>query len=336
MNDTTADPREPDLEILPPADLEAKLPAALGVTDAAIDELRNAFSGLVIVEGDDDSYKAVSEAIQTLSGYRTKIENRRKELKAPILDAGRLIDAEAKRLARRIQQIEDPLAEQRRKVREAIKARKEAAERAERDRLAKIQAGFDNLEELAIGLDFMTSDQAQKALGQIQAFEISEDVFQERTEEALEARRQLEQKVADYVARRIQVEAEDAERKAEEERLRKEREELEREKEALRQEKEAAAEKEREERIRQEERDAAAQKEREAAEKDEREKAEREEALGEIGRAREFLAELRGYAYDWTTDDRRVHEILNRVCSTTSRAITKAEAELLELEGGAS
>lgn len=205
----------------------------LGVTNSRLAELRRDYQGLEIVDGDEATYKAVSEAISELSGLRTKVENRRKELKAPILARGKLIDDEAKRITGELKSIEDPLFEERRRVIEARKAEKRAAEKVEADRVKRIEAALAAIDEIPRGYDLLDSDGLQNTLRFLQELEITDEVYQEQKAAAVERRDSWVQVIQGALAKRLQLEAEDRARQEEDARLKAEREEIERQKKEL-------------------------------------------------------------------------------------------------------
>lgn len=112
------------------------------VTKADIENTRSVYAALSCET--TEGYESVRKAIAFCRTTRTKVEQRRKELKADSLEWGRKVDGSAKELTALIESIEKPLqakkdavdAEKDRVKREAEEAAKreaEAAERAARD-----------------------------------------------------------------------------------------------------------------------------------------------------------------------------------------------------------
>jgi hypothetical protein len=98
--------------------------------DAVIAELREKYNGLTVAK---DGFKTVKAARIEVKNLRCAVENLRKDLKADVLERGKIIDEEAKRLTSLLKPIEDALskdeeAEEARKAAEA-RARVEAEER---------------------------------------------------------------------------------------------------------------------------------------------------------------------------------------------------------------
>lgn len=111
----------------------------VSVTDQALAELNKQYAGLTIMgTGDKDGYKAVQQGLSHVKKIRTSVEARRKELKAPALEFGRAIDAEAKRITEALTPIEEHLRTQKATIDEAIEAERRAVE------LSRIQALQEN------------------------------------------------------------------------------------------------------------------------------------------------------------------------------------------------
>ena len=130
----------------------------------------------------DNAYRYNVDAKKLLP----RIEERRRELKAPILEKGKAIDATAKKAVAMVQ----PLIELSGTRREAWEAEK-AAEKAEKDRIeaermAAIQAKFDMLNNLAgKPMEYnRASEDIARDICHINAFEISAIDFRERMDEA--------------------------------------------------------------------------------------------------------------------------------------------------------
>jgi chromosome segregation ATPase len=129
------------------------------VSDAAIDKLRERYAGLTIQNTAD--YERVRVGIGELRDIRVQVEKTRVVLNAPLLERGRKINSEAKRVTALLEAIEKPLQIEKDKA-DAEKARvkkekedaakaiieaelqakreaEEAAAKAERDRIAAEQ-----------------------------------------------------------------------------------------------------------------------------------------------------------------------------------------------------
>ncbi|WP_263079269.1 hypothetical protein [Endozoicomonas sp. Mp262] len=90
-----------------------------GITDAALAELKEKFS---VVPSDHDALK---KEISALTPYRTKLKARKDELKKPILEEGRKIDAEFKRIDSALLELITPRREAKKIIDDKIKAVKD-------------------------------------------------------------------------------------------------------------------------------------------------------------------------------------------------------------------
>ena len=110
--------------------------AGSNIVDQAIATLREELTPLVI-DGvkDKTGYESVRLGIGKVRGYRVKIEERRKELKAPALEYGKAVDAEAKRITSELSEIEDGLSDKKK----VIDDEKERVKLEEQERLDAIR-----------------------------------------------------------------------------------------------------------------------------------------------------------------------------------------------------
>lgn len=104
-------------------------------TEAALAELRSRFAEVPDCSN-KENYEFVKAGIRELVKYRTTLEKKRKEIKQPMVEAGRIVDAEAKRITGAIKEIEQPLVE-------AKKAQDELKERQEQERIARLHQKVD-------------------------------------------------------------------------------------------------------------------------------------------------------------------------------------------------
>lgn len=134
---------------------------------------------------------AAKEARAEVRGYRTLVEKLRIELKAPLLERGKLIDAEAKRITAELASIEEPIdaaikAEETRKARE-----KEEKARAEAERVTSLRSKIEMIRQpLAdvIGKDAAT---LRGALEWVNAYQPDPAEFVEFLPEAIAARAEV-------------------------------------------------------------------------------------------------------------------------------------------------
>jgi len=124
--------------IAKPETIEAQV-AAWSATDADLKAAVEATNGITVAghaDGPKKGREAVHKALMDLTGLRTSIEARRLELKRPILDLGKLVDTEAKRLTAITEPREIELRKDRDTYDTEQKRIREEAERLERERLA--------------------------------------------------------------------------------------------------------------------------------------------------------------------------------------------------------
>lgn len=108
-------------------------------TEAGLAELREQYKTVPDVQT-KDGMELAREARRNCVALRSTIEERRRELKAPVLDRGRLIDAEAKRITDEISKVETPFDLAIKAEEGRIEAAREAKRKAAAERRAKIDA----------------------------------------------------------------------------------------------------------------------------------------------------------------------------------------------------
>lgn len=134
----------------------------------------------------NDAARAARKELVTL---RTTLESRRKAFKAPFVELGRLIDAEAKRVTDAIVKIETPIDD----AIKADEARREeerrAAAAAEAARKAKLQAGVDGIAAFVrqASAPGMTAARLAKGIEILTGMAFPPDQWQEYTDAAVKA-----------------------------------------------------------------------------------------------------------------------------------------------------
>ncbi|AMV34377.1 hypothetical protein VN12_19790 [Pirellula sp. SH-Sr6A] len=113
--------------------VSGSVPVLYRVSDAKIDEIRAEFTGIKILDSKD--YERCTKAIAVCRTLRTDVEKCRKELKEDALEYGRRVDAEAKRLTKRLEEIEEPLKAEKSRVDEEKERVKREAEEAKRKKI---------------------------------------------------------------------------------------------------------------------------------------------------------------------------------------------------------
>jgi colicin import membrane protein len=118
---------------------------SMNALTAGLADLSKRFKGVIY---DVTTAKGMTEAKaarKEIAGPRIEVEKIRKAAKAPILELGRKLDAEAKRITEELQALEGPIDQQITAEENRIKAEREAALQAERDRVAAINARIDGI-----------------------------------------------------------------------------------------------------------------------------------------------------------------------------------------------
>lgn len=111
--------------------------------NAGLADLEARFDGLVFEVTTTKGMAEAKAARAAIRGPRLDVERLRKEAKAPLIDAGRRLDAEAERITAALEKIEEPIDEQI-KTEEARREReRKAREEAELARVGAIQSSID-------------------------------------------------------------------------------------------------------------------------------------------------------------------------------------------------
>lgn len=148
--------------------------------DIAIEQLAETLPTVVNPLQSKAEHDAIKKEIKPIKSLITSIEKRRKELKAPILDAGRLVDGEAKRLSGKLTELIAPLVD-------AEKEYKERLEREKEERNQYAQSKIDWMRDTAANAISMTADEIEQAIVEVTELDTSEK-FYELTVEAAKLR----------------------------------------------------------------------------------------------------------------------------------------------------
>lgn len=189
-------------------------------TTAAIAILREKYSGPFDTTT-KEGLAAAKEARAEVKGYRVILEKMRVDLKAPLLERSKLIDAEAKRITAELSAIEEPIdaaikAEERRKEEE-----KAAKARAEAERVAQINARLLHIRRVPTSMIGRPASEIEAEMTRMTAYQPNPGDFAEFLPEAIaasnEARTILEtmlneRRAAGAEQVRIQAEREELER----------------------------------------------------------------------------------------------------------------------------
>ncbi|MFK2876937.1 coiled-coil domain-containing protein [Rhodanobacter hydrolyticus] len=254
-------------------------------TAAALAELRQKYTGLVIDVTTPKGMKEAKACTFELRTLRTNLEKRRAELKAPILARGKLLDDEAKRITAEIRAMEEPIDVQIKAEEARAEAEKLAKLEAERQRVEGIARAIEEIRNVPGSLFGKPAVIVEGQLAKLRAQTLDIEFYAERFREAEDALAATIARVEQQLAAQREQEAEQkrmAAERAELERMRAENERLQREADERRRADEARAAAERAEA----ERQAQAERDRLAAEERDREEAERAERQRQEAEAR--------------------------------------------------
>lgn len=288
-------------------------------TAAALSDLRHRYLGIAFNVSTTKGMDEAKKARQEVKGYRTALENKRKEIKAPALERCRLIDDEAKTITAALLEIEEPI-DQQIKAEEARKEAEKAAKvEAERQRVAAIRVQIEAIKNHAGFAVGKSADAILKILSGVEGFEIGED-FQEFKPDAEQAKAETLDKLKTLHTAQVEHEAEQARIAAERAELAKLRAEAEaREREA------AAA------RAEQERKDREARAEQERKDREAREAVEREQAAKLAAERAAHEAELKKQREAQEAELKAQREAQAKA-EAEARAIREAEEKRLAAE----
>lgn len=120
---------------------------------------------------------AARKAKRVLTKMRTTLGEAHKEQKSEALAHGQKLDAEKRRLLALIAEVEDPISQQ-------ITDIKEAAERQEEERIAKIELAIEVISEFAEDRHSLSLGELEVRYEQVKMIALTEDLYQEQIERA--------------------------------------------------------------------------------------------------------------------------------------------------------
>lgn len=214
---------------------------ALGIVEynpiaSAIADLAAKYQGMVYDVKTERGLKDAKAAAKDVAQYRIALEKKRTELKADVLERGRLIDGEAKRIQAKLSAIEDPIVDQIKAEDRRIEAQRQAAILAEQERLAREERERKEAEERRLAEERAKIEAENRRLAQERAqFEAEQRAQRERAEaEDRQRRAKLDEEERAARARRDEENRKAKEaRQVEEDRLNEERERINAERRAL-------------------------------------------------------------------------------------------------------
>lgn len=153
--------------------------AEYNATEAALADLRSRFANVAFdlstTKGDKEARAARSELVK----LRTTLDARRKEIKAPLLERSRLIDAEAKRITDEIVALETPIDAQIKAAEAAKEAERKAKAEAEAARAEQVQAKISAIRSHLASNVAADSTGLRTALEFVESVQISEAEYGE-------------------------------------------------------------------------------------------------------------------------------------------------------------
>lgn len=152
-----------------PNPIEVEEPLQTAVSEyrpiaAALHDLYVRHAGVIHDVTTTKGMQACREARAEIRTCRTSLEAKRKEIKAPVLERCRLIDAEAKRITDALIAIEDPLDEQIKAEEVAAEARREAKRKADMEREAELRRMVDSINAWPLSCLGSTADEIREAI----------------------------------------------------------------------------------------------------------------------------------------------------------------------------
>lgn len=148
-------------------------------------ELRERYGNVTFDVATSEGMKALKSSRKNLRDLRIKLENLRKEKKAPLIEQSKLLDSEAKRITDLIRELEDPIDQKIKEEEQRVAREKEEAERKEKERIEGIRRKIADLQELPGKLVLAHPDFIREHLQDLTSAGIAEDDFQELTDEAV-------------------------------------------------------------------------------------------------------------------------------------------------------
>ncbi|KAA5569977.1 DUF1351 domain-containing protein, partial [Pseudomonas aeruginosa] len=125
--------------------------AEYNATNAALAKLREKYATLPDANT-ADGYEFIKAGIKELTTLRTSLEAARKREKAPYIEAGQIIDAEAKRITAALVTLEDPMKAAKKEVDDRV-------ERERQERIARLLSKVDAIKGMPAQVRGKTSDE---------------------------------------------------------------------------------------------------------------------------------------------------------------------------------
>jgi len=173
-------------------------------TEAGLAVLRKKYSTLPDINT-PDGYEFHKAGIKELTTLRTSLEAARKREKEPHLQAGRIIDDEAKRITAELVKLEDPM-------KSAKKEYDDRVERERQERIARLQVKVDAIKAMPGQVRGQSSQAIADMIDRVGEIDAAHD-FYDLTKEAITARQSALDELAQMLTDRQAFEAAEEDRK---------------------------------------------------------------------------------------------------------------------------
>jgi colicin import membrane protein len=157
-------------------------------TEALLADLRQQFGAAVFDVRKPQGMVLAKDARKTLRRKRVELEEARVSLKAPVIERGRIIDAEAKRIIGEIVALEEPIDQQIKAEENRKEDERRAKEQAELDRIAGIQERIGKFAAGVASLVGRSAEVIKIAIDRLTSTEITGEDYSEFVEQATAAK----------------------------------------------------------------------------------------------------------------------------------------------------
>lgn len=172
-------------------------------TNAALAQLREKY--LTIPDANtDEGYAFIKGGIKELTSLRTALEEARKREKAPYLQAGQIIDAEAKRITEELVKLETPMKTAKKEVDDRL-------ERERQERIARLQAKVYAIQEMPYQVRGKSSSEIADMIDRCGEIDTAHD-FYDLTKEAQAAQQNAMNELTQMLTDRLAFEANERQR----------------------------------------------------------------------------------------------------------------------------
>ena len=166
-------------------------------TDAALSVLTEKYSSIPDVTT-QDGYEFVKAGVKVLTGYRTNLDAERKRIKQPYLEAGRIIDAEAKRITEKLVVLEDPMKVQKKEIDDKKKLQEE-------QRLTQLAEKVQEIYALTTMARNQPSASIAKMIDELDAIDTRRDYY-DLTRDAIKAKEDVLQQLSEMYGQQLKYE----------------------------------------------------------------------------------------------------------------------------------